>query len=88
MPKRRTTLFLDDETVRHAQLLMGAKSQSAVVQMALEKLIRTYSARRMPQGTGIAPEDIPSPKTYSSRCGASTRVLAPWGGSCPVSGAT
>ncbi len=58
MPKRRTTLFLDDETVRHAQLLMGAKSQSAVVQMALEKLIRTYSARRLAQGVRVTPEDV------------------------------
>ncbi len=58
MTKRRTTLFLDDETVRHAQLLVGAKSQSAVVQMALERLIRTYSARRLAQGAGVTPDDV------------------------------
>lgn len=58
MTKRRTTLFLDDETVRQAQRLVGAKSQSAVVQMALEKLIRSYSARRLGQGPGVTPEDL------------------------------
>ena len=53
MPKRRTTLYLDNETVHEAQALTGARSQSAMVQMALEKLIRSYRARAL--GSGIVP---------------------------------
>lgn len=58
----RTTLALDDELVREAQVLTGIREKAALVREALNALVERESARRLARLGGTQPDLGPIPR--------------------------
>lgn len=61
----RTTLTLDDDTVREAARLTGEERTSRLVNDALQRLVRAEKARRLAALGGTEPEAGPVPRRRS-----------------------
>jgi Arc/MetJ family transcription regulator len=53
--RTRTTITLDDELIRKAQLFTGLKERSAVIREALTQLVEREGARRLAAIGGTSP---------------------------------
>ena len=58
----RTTLALDDNLLKQAQLMTGLKEKSALIREALKALIERESARRLALLGGTEPELEAAPR--------------------------
>jgi Arc/MetJ family transcription regulator len=58
----RTTIALDDELIRHAQLYTGITEKAALVNMALTQLVQREAARRLAALGGTMPDLKPIPR--------------------------
>ena len=62
----RTTLALDDNLLKEAQLRTGLKEKSALIREALKALIERESARRLALLGGTEPELEAAPRRRSA----------------------
>lgn len=62
----RTTLALDDNLLKQAQLMTGLKEKSALIREALKALIERESARRLALLGGTEPELEAAPRRRSA----------------------
>ncbi|MDO8730449.1 MAG: type II toxin-antitoxin system VapB family antitoxin [Candidatus Omnitrophota bacterium] len=58
----RTTLNIDDQTLRKASLLTGIREKTSLIKRGLEALIAQESARRLAQLGGSEKELHPIPR--------------------------
>jgi len=61
----RTTLTLDDDLVAKAQKYTGIEEKSALVRLALKRLIESEAARRLAALGGSEPDIVMPPRRRS-----------------------